>query len=71
MSKRNSLEEKRNRRKLREAKDELNKESLNAQPSAKYGVCSVTGKYTIVDHEHNISQPAWFEIIKWKEKVEK
>lgn len=33
-----------------------------AQSTAKIGVCAVTGKRTVVDLEHSISQPAWYAI---------
>jgi len=69
MSAKNKLENKKLRRELRAAKDELNEVTYNAQPSAKVGICAVTGKKTIVDHEYSISQPAWFAIRHYSERM--
>lgn len=69
MSAENRLDQKKARREIRALKDELNEVTYNAQPSAKYGICAVTGKKTIVDHEYSISQPAWFAIRLYSERM--
>ncbi len=62
VSARNRLENKRARADRRIAKKAANMLDGVAQPTAKIGVCVVTGKRTVVDLEHSISQPAWFAI---------
>lgn len=71
MSAKNKPDQKKLRREIREAKDELNKVTLNAQPSAKFGTCAVTGRKTIVDNEYSISQLAWFAIMDFQRKLTK
>ena len=64
MSAANTLEGKKLRRAIRSFhKDVISSEGPYTK--AKYGECQVTGRYTIVDKEHNISQPAWIAITKW------
>lgn len=72
MSAKNRRERKALRREFRATKDELNEVIGNAQPSgAKYGVCQVTGRKTVVDKEYSISQPAWMAIMDYQFKMEK
>ena len=71
MSAKNKSANKKLRREIRAASKELNEVTYNAQASAKYGTCAVTGKKTIVDHEYSISQPAWFAIMDYTVKLDK
>lgn len=71
MSVKNSRENKAMRRYVKELHQDANKQMGRVQPQAKYGTCIVTDRYTIVDHEHSISDPAWRAIAHWVYLVEK
>lgn len=62
MSARNKLLNKQARADRRIAKKAANMLDDVAQPVARYGICAVTGRYTIVDLEYGISERGWREI---------
>ena len=69
MSARNTLENKRIRRAVKAAHQDVNRSTGHAQPVAKIGVCAITGRTLPVDFEFSISEPGWFAIGRWQAAV--